>query len=111
MFSPITPFITEEIYQEHFRSNEKEKSIHISKWPEELNIKQKKDDEEKLDLILDLISNVRQEKTKSNKPMNSEIRLTIESTKLKAVKDLIEDIKGVTNSREIKEGKFKVEFI
>ena len=30
LIAPIMPFITEEIYQEYFRKNEKEKSIHIS---------------------------------------------------------------------------------
>ena len=42
MFSPITPFITEEIYQEHFKKNEKFKSIHISSWPEKFKIKIRK---------------------------------------------------------------------
>lgn len=34
MFAPIMPFITEELYQEHFKKYEKEKSIHITQWPE-----------------------------------------------------------------------------
>jgi valyl-tRNA synthetase len=110
MFSPITPFITEEIYQEHFRKNEKSKSIHISSWPEELKLKSKKDDNVKFNLILEVISQVRQEKTKSNKPMNSEIKLTLESNRLKIIKNMIDDLKSVTNSHEIEEGDFKVEF-
>ncbi|MDD5700079.1 MAG: valine--tRNA ligase [Candidatus Nanoarchaeia archaeon] len=111
MFCPITPFITEEIYQVHFRKTEKEKSIHISSWPEELDIKSKKDDEERFSLMLEIISQVRQEKTKANKPMNSEIKLMLEPNKIKILGDMIEDLKNVTNAREIKEGKFSVEFL
>ena len=33
LIAPITPYITEEIYHLYFRQHEKEKSIHISKWP------------------------------------------------------------------------------
>ena len=32
IFAPLVPFVTEHIYQEHFRKSEKEKSIHISEW-------------------------------------------------------------------------------
>jgi valyl-tRNA synthetase len=110
MFSPITPFITEEIYQTHFKKNEKDKSIHISSWPEKFDIKSKKDDEIKLNLLLEIISQVRQEKTKANKPMNSQIILTLEPERAKIIKDMLDDLKGVTNS-EIKEGEFKVEFL
>jgi len=110
MFSPITPFITEEVYQTHFKKNEKDKSIHISAWPEKFDIKSKKDDEIKLNLLLEIISQVRQEKTKANKPMNSQIKLTVEPERIKIIKDMLDDLKGVTNS-EIKEGKFRVEFL
>ena len=111
MFAPFTPFITEEIYQEYFKINEKDKSVHISKWPIEFEIKQNKDDEEKFNHLLDIISKIRQEKTKANKPMNSEIKLIIESKEMKILKDMINDLKGVINSNEIKEGKFSVDFI
>ena len=34
MYSPLMPFITEELYQAYFRQFEKIKSVHISHWPE-----------------------------------------------------------------------------
>jgi len=112
MFAPITPFIAEEVYQTHFKKNEKDKSIHISSWPEKLDIKSKKDDEIKFNLLLEIISQVRQEKTKTNKPMNSQIILTLEPERLSIIKDMLDDLKGVTNcSSEIKPGDFKVEFL
>ncbi len=110
MFSPITPFITEEVYQEHFKKNEKFKSIHISSWPEKFKIKTSKDDEIKLNLMLELIYQVRQEKTKANKPMNAPIKLVVEARRLKIIKDMLSDLKSVTNSGDIQEGDFEVAF-
>ena len=111
MISPIMPFITEEIYQEYFKKTEKNKSIHISEWPK---FKKSDLDEEKhfeWQRLINLISKVRQEKTKAQKPMNSEIILTLEKKDKQKLKDVIEDLKDVMNIKEIKEGKFKVEFI
>jgi valyl-tRNA synthetase len=34
LMAPITPFITEELYQLFYKKHEKVKSIHISKWPD-----------------------------------------------------------------------------
>ena len=104
IIAPIMPFITEEIYQEHFK--EKEKSIHISKWPEF----KKEKDFESLNYLYDLISKIRQEKSKAQKSMNAEIVLTLEKEVLDKVLDVIEDLQDVTNAKEIKEGNFKVEF-
>jgi valyl-tRNA synthetase len=110
MFSPITPFIAEEIYQEHFKKNDKFRSIHISPWPEKFKIKTSKDDDIKLNLMLELIYQVRQEKTKANKPMNAPIKLVVEARRLKIIKDMVSDLKSVTNSGDIKEGDFEVVF-
>jgi valyl-tRNA synthetase len=110
LMAPITPFITEALYQKYYKE-EKEKSIHTSKWPEKFSITEKKNDEEKLELLLGIISGVRQEKTKKQKSLKSEIILTIEKKDKEKLKDLLEDLKAVTNSKEIKEGRFKVEFV
>lgn len=34
LFAPFLPFITEEVYQEIFKANEKKKSVHLTEWPE-----------------------------------------------------------------------------
>jgi valyl-tRNA synthetase len=107
LISPIMPFITEEIYQTHFRKNEKDKSIHISKWPE--TEKAGKSDE--LDLFVEILGRVRQEKSNAKKSMKAEIILTISKEDKKKIQDLLEDLKDVTNAREIKEGSFGVEFV
>lgn len=108
LFAPIMPFITEEIYQEHFKKFEKEKSIHLTEF-----FKEKKTEETNKSLILfqEILTRVRAEKTKSQKPMNSECILTITKVNKEDLKEMLEDLKNVTNAREIKEGKeFKIEF-
>jgi valyl-tRNA synthetase len=110
MLSPITCFITEEIYQDYFAKIEKNKSIHLSQWPE-LYVKENKKTEEAGDLFISLLEKVRQAKSKAKKSMKAEITLTIPKKDKETLKTAIEDLKAVTNSKEIKEGKFKVEFL
>jgi valyl-tRNA synthetase len=108
MVAPFMPFVTEEIYQEHFKKFEKDVSIHVSSWPEGKEL-------DKYDKLLDhfvgVLTDVRQAKTKANKAMNAEIILSLEKDVLKKFEGLIDDLQNVTNAKEIKEGKFKVEFV
>ena len=111
LMAPFTPFITEEIYQNYFKKYEKDKSIHVSLWPSEIEIKNKREDKGKFDLMIKIISEVRQEKTKAKKAMNAEISLTLKKEDIEKLSgEILEDLKSVTNSSEIKEGKFRVEF-
>ena len=43
--------------------------------------------------------------------MNSEIILTTEKNDFGKLKEMMQDLKNVTNAREIKQGKFGVEFL
>lgn len=107
LFAPITPFITEEIYQTHYIKNEKGKSIHISNWPEKFEIK---GDLVAFDLMIEIISKVRQEKSKAKKALNSEIVLHLPMKEQKILKEVLEDFKAVTKSSKIVDGNFKVDF-
>jgi len=107
LLAPIMPFITEEIYQTYYKKNEKDKSIHLSKWPTSSKSKDSLD----LDLFLKILGNIRQKKSSKNKPMNSEIILTLTKDNKNQINLLLQDLKDVTNATEIKEGKFKVEFL
>ena len=107
LIAPIMPFITEEIYQTYFKSNEKEKSIHISEWPESEKPKPTKE----LDTFYKTLAKIRQEKTKVQKSMKAEIILTMDKKDKEMLKEMLDDFKAVTGSKEIKEGKFKVGFI
>ena len=113
LIAPIMPFVAEEIYQAYFRKTEKDKSIHLSPWPKAdiLKAGSEKTNSE-FNIFIKILSIVRQEKTKVQKAMNSEIILTLEKNDYLLLKqDLLDDLKNVTNAREIKEGKFKVEFV
>lgn len=108
LIAPIMPFITEDIYQEYFKINEKHKSIHLSPWPE---YKDNKPSTNELDKFIEILSKVRFEKSKAQKSMRSEIILHLEKQDLNSIKSLLDDLKDVTNCKEIKEGSFKVEFL
>tara|TARA_Y100000034_G_scaffold88359_1_gene106063 strand:- start:567 stop:1001 length:435 start_codon:yes stop_codon:yes gene_type:complete len=106
LIAPITPFITEEIYQTHFKKNEKTKSIHLCEWPKSEKGKETKD----LDLFINLLGKIRQAKTNAKKSMNVECVVSLSKAENEKIKDMLEDLKDVMNAKEIKTGKFKVEF-
>jgi hypothetical protein len=61
--------------------------------------------------MYEVLTLVRYEKSKAQKSMKAEIILTLEKEKIKAMKDLADDLKAVICAKEIKEGDFKVEFL
>ena len=118
LFAPITPFITEYLYQEYFRKYEKEKSIHLSKWPEYDKTQELAEENwresgmvNRFFVFSELISKIRGKKTEAKKSMNSPIILTLDKKTYNSLNDFLEDLKNVTNAQEIKEGEFKVEFV
>jgi valyl-tRNA synthetase len=111
LFAPITPYITEEIYQEHFKKYEKDKSIHLSNWPTKIKISEKKNDETIWLNLIETISRIRQQKSEFKKSVKAEIILTLPKEILNSLNPVLNDLKSVTNSKEIKEGKFNVEFV
>ena len=111
MLAPLMPFITEEIYQEYFKKNEKEESIHISSWPIEGN----EAPSENWKTFTEILTKVRQEKSFAKKPMNAEIRLELlkKDYELLYKNNLLDDLENVTNTKEmqiIPAKKFQVEF-
>jgi len=108
--APIMPFITEELYQKFFIGNEKEKSIHISSWPEIVKIKDSKT-EEGGDIAIGIIQQVRQFKSKNGKSLKAPIILELEKSHEKALKEFLKDLKAVCSATEIKFGKFGIKFV
>ncbi len=114
LLAPIMPHMTEELYQQYFKKQEKKKSIHISEWPKhDEKLKNKKTQEiEKLgDQAIEIITEVRQQKTKAQKSLKAEIILTLEKKQIKELKNFMPDIKAVTNAKEIKQGKFNIKIL
>lgn len=111
MMAPITPFITEEVYQEHFIKTEKKKSIHLTDWPKEIKLETKKNDEEIWNTMLNIITKVRQAKSEAQKSMKAEVKLTMPKEDSKLLSEVMEDLKAVLNIQELKEGKFNAEIL
>ena len=108
LVSPITPFITEELYQEYFRKHEKLKSIHLTEFSK-IDIKEKK---EGGDLFIEILRKVRHEKTKENKPMNALIKLYLPQTESEIIEPYRRDFMNASGAIFIKAGKeFNVEFL
>ncbi|MBM3247608.1 valine--tRNA ligase, partial [Candidatus Pacearchaeota archaeon] len=112
LMAPITPFITEEIYQEYFKKNEKDKSIHLSSWPTEFKIKVKENEEKIFDRLVEILEAVRRAKSEAKKSMKAEVILTLTSLDTELLGECVEDLVAVSCAKEIKEGKeFKVDFV
>jgi valyl-tRNA synthetase len=108
LYSPIIPFITEEIYQNLFRKYENDISIHNSSWPEFEKDFIDKGAEETGDMAVSIISAVRQYKSKKGLALNSPFeKLVIEcDPKIeKKIKDIFEDIKETVKVKNIEFGK------
>lgn len=111
MMAPFTPFVCEEIYQGHFKKFEKGKSIHLETWPLPVGIKELRHDEKIWGKMIDVIGKVRHEKSKAQRSMRAEIKLTLGPDDLKELEDVMNDLKAVCGALEIKGGKFGVEFL
>ncbi|MAG47734.1 valine--tRNA ligase [archaeon] len=112
MFSPIIPFVTEEIYLNYFSKKEKVNSISLSKWPAEDKKMNDKKIEKMGNSFVDILRKVRAEKSKENKSMKEEIVLELEKKYEKDFnEDMLKDLKAVTSASMINFGnKFDVKF-
>ncbi|MDO8460483.1 MAG: valine--tRNA ligase [Nanoarchaeota archaeon] len=112
MMAPFTPYITEEIYQQHFSKNEGKKSIHIEEWPIPLKIKENKTDDEVWDKLIEVMTLTRQKKSEAKKSVKVEIILSLPKKDLELLDKVLGDLKSVLNAREIRESKeLEVEFV
>ncbi len=114
MMAPFTPFITEEIYQEHLSKHEGKKSIHLEDWPVKIKVKEGKNDEMLWSKLVEIIGFVRQQKSLNKKSMKAPIVLTLHHKDKDVIGDYLGDLSSVTGASEIKEtksGEMKVEFL
>jgi isoleucyl-tRNA synthetase len=108
MLAPITPFITEELWQNFFKKYENDLSVHVSSWPKANESLMDKDAEEIGDVTVAIISYLRQYKNKRGLALNAPIeQITIEcDDKLKKrLERVFEDIKGTIKVKNIVFGK------
>ncbi len=105
LLAPITPHITEELYQLMYAEEKKHKSIHTSPWPEP-NAEIIDEEAEKYgDLAMAVIGEIRREKAEKSLPLNASIqKLTIYAGSKKSAHILnqaLEDIQGTCKIRKI----------
>jgi len=103
IFHPITPFITESIWQYFFRNFEDEKSIAISSWPKTIPVTLTKQEQLAGKLAIDLCSQIRKIKSDNQKPLNCEIKLKINCSEeiKKQINLVLLDIKGTVKASSI----------
>ncbi|MBD3262813.1 valine--tRNA ligase [Candidatus Woesearchaeota archaeon] len=109
MWAPFIPHITEEIYQQTFKSAEKDKSIHISAFPKKTKIDKKAVKLGKL--TVEAVAAIRKYKADNNMSLGKEIeKLTLYHPKVSELKKVADDIKGTMRIKELhlKKGKLKV---
>ncbi|UCC91324.1 MAG: valine--tRNA ligase, partial [Candidatus Aenigmatarchaeota archaeon] len=105
LLAPITPHITEEIYQHYFRRNERSKSIHVSDWPKFDSSLTDRKSEKIGDIAVDVISSIRKFKSANSLSLAEPLRCaTIDSNKLKPV---LKDIQKTMRIENIRIGKAK----
>jgi valyl-tRNA synthetase len=75
LLAPVTPHITEEIYQHMYAEHVGVKSIHITPWPEADPAKIDEGAEKAGDLLVALIAEIRRDKAEKRKPLNALIKL------------------------------------
>jgi valyl-tRNA synthetase len=103
LLAVFTPFITEEIYQNHFRKFEKEKSIHLASYPEPDEKMIDPASEEAGELAKEIITVIRKFKTDNSLAMNAPLSSVIIDSK--KVEPVLDDIKETVKAEQIKTGK------
>lgn len=102
LFAPIMPFITEEIYLNGFNNSE---SIHVSSWPEYSSKLKDESNEKVWERFVEILSFVRQEKSKQNKSLKEEVILILPKKDKELLLECLDDLKAVTKAKDILVGK------
>jgi len=105
LLAPVSPHITEEIYQVMYAADKKHKSIHVSNWPTVEEEKIDDDVEKQGDMIMAVIGAVRREKAERRMPLNAPIKkLTIYTGNKKdahILNQVMEDVEGTCKAEKI----------
>jgi valyl-tRNA synthetase len=105
LLAPITPFITEEIYQLVFKKDNKEASIHTTQWPNERKELEDDNAERTGDMLIEIATAVRRYKSEKKLPMGSKLeKIKISTAKdsyAEVLKACLVDIRSVTRAAQI----------
>jgi valyl-tRNA synthetase len=105
LLAPITPHITEEIYQAMYAEEKGFSSIHLSSWPTADKRLLDEEAEKQGDLVMAIITGVRREKAEKHLPLNAQVKkLTVyagEKGTAKTIHECEEDIAGTCKIAKI----------
>ena len=114
MLSPISPHITEELYQLMFADDKPHESIHVSQWPIIQKEFMDEEAEKSGDLIVSVMGEIRRDKAEHQKPLNEPIKkLTFYSVEnldsLSVLSSVEEDLSGTLKilQMDVQQGKRK----
>jgi len=110
LLAPFIPFITEDVYQEHFKKYEKKESIHLTDWPKVEKKHKNEALEEQMQTakkIVEVSNSIRHEKPIKLRYELSELVVDVgEKEKAKdAIENLKEIIEKMANVKAVKVGK------
>ncbi len=105
MLAPYVPHTAEEIYLEVFKSRAAKKSVHVCSWPETDEEKISEENEEKGELLKEIVSALRKHKSELNLPLNSTLETVRIITKAEKTKEILketeEEIKNIMAVKNI----------
>jgi len=106
LLAPISPHITEEVYQAMYAGEMGQKSIHLTPWPKPDTKRIDEEAEKKGGLAIAVITEIRREKAEKRKPLNAPISKVEIYTENKEFVSILnenkEDIAGTCKISEIK---------
>jgi valyl-tRNA synthetase len=98
LLAPVTPHLTEEIYQTMYAEHKGYRSLQLSPWPELAQTFADEQAEKRGDLIMAVISEVRREKAEKHLPLNTQVKKLTVYTEDREMAEIIkeggEDIAG-----------------
>ncbi|MFT4311328.1 MAG: valine--tRNA ligase [Candidatus Woesearchaeota archaeon] len=104
LFAPIMPFVTEFVYQKYYSRFEKEKSIHLTMWPEYKPFLIDSESELAGDYAIKVTSFIRKYKSEKKVSLKTEldsVTITANSKEIGLIELVLEDIKAVNNIKSL----------
>jgi valyl-tRNA synthetase len=104
LLAPITPHITEEIYQAMYGEEKGFRSVHLTPWPKSNRRLMDEEAEKQGDLIAAVITEVRREKAEMHMPLNAQIKkLTIYAGEKEAEKTITEGKEDIAGTCKVEQ--------
>lgn len=73
LYAPFLPFITEEVYQDFYREDIGDKSIHLSSWPKNIDLKVEAEDLASFEKAIEAVSEIRGYKSDNKLSLGKEL--------------------------------------